>query len=973
MQNLIRKIALIITFALNLNLSICSTEQVNSNGQINDKQTVIEITTLQTQDHTNQLNVNNYRVPQTTDEGGRDSSKVLQHHHAETPNTAPEISPSNKQKVGPNQLLPKPIHPQPRTYRKPPQIEPPSTPDSSPRLQRSNTHTPYQMNRRLLNMQTAAGNEFYANNSMRNRSESYGGMEVSRRKKPSVGNIDSPLIKCKKTLPVSEYNFQPRRSSKNVQNDATDWFTNTPNISSPFLTSTQITHKKTIQPSDLGFRSRTGSRQLNIRNNKNTIQTTCDEELYENTPKALRKSSLLNNYPSILADVSPTARKEALSTFINSLPLLQHLENMIKAEEEAERRLEEINSKVQTAQTIATANSTSVATSSQFRSPRPSCATYRPAQPSQRETPKGLSRDKEKEIYAKCLNALIEGAVSNPLVYNVLSIDGGGIRGIVACTILDNIEISTGYRIQELFNVFTGTSIGGIIAIALMLRDAKGNFLYHPYQIRQILEKNASRIFYRPWYAKFSRAFRSKYENKNLELLLKALIQGNKKDKHLKIELDKAKIDTTFKTHNEVRISLSSSNSYVSEPDTCLPHVKTPQRTPSDSDKEEHLIIEEDILDKENVITSLHDIAMIKPSNYPAPHGSKINPNDEPDSPVDMNENSDDKNGGYTTDETNASYASDLEEALPQEKSQFLTVKSKMRLIVPAYDIHGLNTVIFDSDGDKNYSLIDVALSTSAAPTYFPSHPTHEKNKEDNTLNNVDGGLFSNFPAPAAISRLIGHNRLKPQLNVVSASTGSAPKASEDNLQKDRGRLSWLLHGLFSIIRRSPTQFAEDTLDNCADTYIRFRIPLKHASSSMDKSTKKNIQNLIHDAKTYCKENESLFMDVKRKIVPLAIIDSREVEPLTYAVPDAKLQQHLDPVTRANSYNGLSTTNPIPLYPSSTPQTEYYIDDEYYDSSALYGEDVYSELGSNDSKSRTVCNSPQLETTEECEETSDDV
>ncbi len=54
----------------------------------------------------------------------------------------------------------------------------------------------------------------------------------------------------------------------------------------------------------------------------------------------------------------------------------------------------------------------------------------------------------------------------------VLSIDGGGIRGIIPAMVLCEIERRTGRRIAELFDLIAGTSTGGILACALARPDA---------------------------------------------------------------------------------------------------------------------------------------------------------------------------------------------------------------------------------------------------------------------------------------------------------------------------------------------------------------------------------------------------------------------------------------------------------------------------------------------------------------------
>ena len=53
----------------------------------------------------------------------------------------------------------------------------------------------------------------------------------------------------------------------------------------------------------------------------------------------------------------------------------------------------------------------------------------------------------------------------------VLSIDGGGIRGLIPALLLEEIERRTGRRIGECFDLIAGTSTGGIIACALAKPD----------------------------------------------------------------------------------------------------------------------------------------------------------------------------------------------------------------------------------------------------------------------------------------------------------------------------------------------------------------------------------------------------------------------------------------------------------------------------------------------------------------------
>ncbi len=54
-------------------------------------------------------------------------------------------------------------------------------------------------------------------------------------------------------------------------------------------------------------------------------------------------------------------------------------------------------------------------------------------------------------------------------VFQILSLDGGGIKGLFSAAVLAHIEEDCGVRIREHFDLITGTSTGGIIALGLGL------------------------------------------------------------------------------------------------------------------------------------------------------------------------------------------------------------------------------------------------------------------------------------------------------------------------------------------------------------------------------------------------------------------------------------------------------------------------------------------------------------------------
>jgi len=80
---------------------------------------------------------------------------------------------------------------------------------------------------------------------------------------------------------------------------------------------------------------------------------------------------------------------------------------------------------------------------------------------------------------------------------SILSIDGGGIRGIIPASFLIEFEKRTGKPICELFDLIAGTSTGGILAAALTLPDSRGKPKYSAEQVRSAYFEHGGAIFHR--------------------------------------------------------------------------------------------------------------------------------------------------------------------------------------------------------------------------------------------------------------------------------------------------------------------------------------------------------------------------------------------------------------------------------------------------------------------------------------------
>ncbi|MEG4813683.1 patatin-like phospholipase family protein [Microcoleus sp. K5-D4] len=62
----------------------------------------------------------------------------------------------------------------------------------------------------------------------------------------------------------------------------------------------------------------------------------------------------------------------------------------------------------------------------------------------------------------------------------ILSIDGGGIRGIIPAIVLNYIEERTGKRIATMFDFIAGTSTGGILALGLTRKNSDSSINNEP-------------------------------------------------------------------------------------------------------------------------------------------------------------------------------------------------------------------------------------------------------------------------------------------------------------------------------------------------------------------------------------------------------------------------------------------------------------------------------------------------------------
>lgn len=113
--------------------------------------------------------------------------------------------------------------------------------------------------------------------------------------------------------------------------------------------------------------------------------------------------------------------------------------------------------------------------------------------------------------------------------FKILSIDGGGIRGIIPAIILAEMEKRTGKRIFEMFDLIAGTSTGGILTLGLTMPNplAPSQAQYTAKDMVELYRKEGKRIFYEPLserYTKTDDLIRPKYSSEGREEVLSAYL-----------------------------------------------------------------------------------------------------------------------------------------------------------------------------------------------------------------------------------------------------------------------------------------------------------------------------------------------------------------------------------------------------------------------------------------------------------------
>ncbi|XP_047052664.1 patatin-like protein 2 [Lolium rigidum] len=209
-------------------------------------------------------------------------------------------------------------------------------------------------------------------------------------------------------------------------------------------------------------------------------------------------------------------------------------------------------------------------------------------------------------------------------------------------------------------------------------------------------------------------------------------------------------------------------------------------------------------------------------------------------------------------------------------------------VVIPTFDIAYLQPTIFSSFQLKHHPannalLSDIAIGTSAAPTFFPPHyfETKDDKGDPRSFNLIDGGLAANNPTLCAMSQvsqdiILGDGELFTQnpvnygkFMVVSIGCGLNPK--EKYSAKDAakwGILNWIVKDGTAPIVDMFNAASADMVDihlsvlfgalRSSHRYLRIQYDqLSGSAGSIDDCSKENMDRLVEIGNELLRKNVS--------------------------------------------------------------------------------------------------------------------
>lgn len=181
-------------------------------------------------------------------------------------------------------------------------------------------------------------------------------------------------------------------------------------------------------------------------------------------------------------------------------------------------------------------------------------------------------------------------------------------------------------------------------------------------------------------------------------------------------------------------------------------------------------------------------------------------------------------------------------------------------LIVPYFSIHDQQPVIYKSYDEffSNVSLLDLAMATSAAPTYFNPYPL--KINDQTTHDAIDGGIFANHPGSIAYFEAKKKYTDATKIHMISLGTGYESSPMKKNYY-NISIVKWAAPVIDMAMTATSNLTNKELLlakaMNSKFDYVRIQLGLDAANTKLDnkdpvvfENIKNAVSNSLHSAGT---------------------------------------------------------------------------------------------------------------------------
>jgi patatin-like phospholipase/acyl hydrolase len=197
-------------------------------------------------------------------------------------------------------------------------------------------------------------------------------------------------------------------------------------------------------------------------------------------------------------------------------------------------------------------------------------------------------------------------------------------------------------------------------------------------------------------------------------------------------------------------------------------------------------------------------------------------------------------------------------------------------LFMTAYEIERRQAFFFRSsrartDPAYDFTFVDAARATSAAPTYFePVRVSDVSGADSYAL--IDGGVFALNPAMCAYAELAATGRRDEIDLVVSLGTGSHTRRLPFEDVRSWGQIEWA-RPLIDVVFDGLGQTVDFELGQLLgpERYVRFQTDLTESSDDLDDASDRNLEALRREGNRLVEERAA---DLERVAQALTAADS---------------------------------------------------------------------------------------------------